>query len=401
MFIVCLSISLSGIAGADEVTVTGSIDSAISKGTIAQSPTVVRVIALHDVPESEALWKPTQPLSAFDSIVDSYSRAIGVAFAIDGTGNLATAAHVVKDSKCVWIVREDGIVLPALIVGIDQRSDLAVIRAIDSTRPFEFADAKKIEPSTDLTLLTGANRIFNSFDAKFIGDDRSLPTLTRSSGRDYSGLIEFAGVARAGDSGSPIVDDSGRVVGMLCAVIERADSPTSGFAIPFDSLTLDRLHRLARGKAIAHGYAGVELSNHLVADRPIIRIESIATDSPTGQVLRTGDQIKSIDNQPMMFSHQVSRIIDASPDQTLSIEIVRKNNPMKIDLRVRERIVSESISPDQFIWSGMIFPSGCFDEVITSDSIGQITPAIAASELMHHDRESAPIEIWRGGTREQ
>jgi len=385
-------------ANADEAVVIGVVDSPPKPSgiTVLKSPTIARVIALHDIPQSKDLWKPTQSLTDFESIVDTHERATGIAFAIDSAGNLATAAHVVQDSRCIWIVREDGIVLPAIVVGIDRRSDLAVIRTIDSTIPFELG----AEASTNLTLRTGANRLVHSIDASLIGQNRSLPTLSRTSGRNYSNLIEFAGDARAGDSGSPLVDASGRVVGMLCAVIERTDSPTSGFAIPFDSRRVERLHSLARGEQIVHGYAGVELTNVSEPDASV-RIEAIAYESPAEEVFRAGDQIKSINNEPVTSAHQVSEFIDASPDKTLTIEIVRADQPMKIDLNVRTRLIeTDSVSLGEFVWMNAMLPSSCFDEIVTSNSIEQFAETIDDSmQLARQACELKPIEVWRAGER--
>jgi S1-C subfamily serine protease len=137
-------------------------------------------------------------------------------------GVVLTAAHALRDAT---VVRVDG--KPATVVSVDERMDAALLQIHDSPQRFvEFAEP--VQSSSVSVLRWQRNRI-----------QRLSATITTVAPIEYSDLrLKTTSLrqgflldqeSRAGDSGSPVLDDTGRVVGMLFA--SRSDGQVQGFAI--------------------------------------------------------------------------------------------------------------------------------------------------------------------------
>jgi S1-C subfamily serine protease len=160
----------------------------------------------------------------------------GTGFVWDGAGNIVTNNHVVSGTTDVMVRFATGKALSADIVGTAPIYDLAVIRLRNSDavpRPVA------VGSSADLKIGQFAFAIGNPF-----GLDQSLSfgvisalhrRLPTSSGHQISNVIQTDAAVNPGNSGGPLLDSSGRVVGITTAIISPSGSNAGiGFAIPID-----------------------------------------------------------------------------------------------------------------------------------------------------------------------
>jgi S1-C subfamily serine protease len=142
-------------------------------------------------------------------------------------GVVVTAAHALRD---VTVVSVDG--KPATVMSVDERMDAALLRIDDSPQRFvEFADPV---PSANVDVLRWQQSRTQRISA----------TITTVASIEYSDLrLKTTSLrqgflldqeSRAGDSGSPVLDDTGRIVGMLFA--SRSDGQVQGFAVAASEL---------------------------------------------------------------------------------------------------------------------------------------------------------------------
>lgn len=279
----------------------------------APEPTrsVYRITALLEMPIDVGVYQHEQPHQRFIDATIHLRRARGLGFALDDHGTILTLAHVVAGSNSVWVVDHLGIVRPALVVGTDPRSDLAVLRIHASTEPLAissdaslvrslFARVHPAHAHNDSAVSQGRADLscepLDQIDASFIGTNRWLPTLSRRTGRAFDRLIEVRAENRPGDSGAVALDIHNHAVGILTAVIERPDtSPdqrgsSSAFLLPFDTLQIHRIEELKAGRAIPHPYIGARLT-----DSPAgVRVDAVDPDSPAHGSLLPGDLIIGI-----------------------------------------------------------------------------------------------------------
>jgi len=160
----------------------------------------------------------------------------GTGFVWDGAGNIVTNNHVVSGTTDVAVRLATGEAIAADIVGTAPNYDLAVIRL----RNFQaMPKPVAIGISSDLKVGQFAFAIGNPF-----GLDQSLTfgvisalhrRLPTSSGHQISNVIQTDAAVNPGNSGGPLLDSSGRVVGVNTAIISPSGSSAGiGFAIPVD-----------------------------------------------------------------------------------------------------------------------------------------------------------------------
>jgi S1-C subfamily serine protease len=185
------------------------------------SPSVVQVVGRH---------------AGGDVSSDEEGVQTGTGFVWDGAGNIVTNNHVINGTDEVAVRLSTGDVVAADVVGTAPNYDLAVVRL---RNPRQVPPAIAIGSSSDLKVGQFAFAIGNPF-----GLDQSLTfgvisalrrRLPTSSGHQISNVIQTDAAVNPGNSGGPLLDSSGRVVGVNTAIISPSGSNAGiGFAIPVD-----------------------------------------------------------------------------------------------------------------------------------------------------------------------
>jgi S1-C subfamily serine protease len=160
----------------------------------------------------------------------------GTGFVWDGAGNIVTNNHVISGTDEVVVRLSSGDIVAADIVGTAPNYDLGVVRL---RNPRQLPPAIAIGSSADLKVGQFAFAVGNPF-----GLDQSLTfgvisalrrRLPTNSGHQISNVIQTDAAVNPGNSGGPLLDSSGRVVGVNTAIISPSGSNAGiGFAIPVD-----------------------------------------------------------------------------------------------------------------------------------------------------------------------
>jgi len=245
-------------------------------------------------------------------------RAGGSGVVIAPDGYLLTNAHVVDDSRTVDIVFRDGATYGAQVVGTDPATDLAVIRATGSALP-------ALELATADTLRVGQLVIA-------IGDPLGLQStvttgvvsalgrsLNANDGRIIENVIQTDAALNPGNSGGPLVDTHGRVVGVNTAIIAGAQG--IAFAIPAATArmvasALIREGRVRRARLGISGAAtpiGQTLARSLgLAATSGVRVLEVVERSPAARSgIRPGDILVSFDGATIASLTDLQRALAA------------------------------------------------------------------------------------------
>jgi len=174
------------------------------------------------------------PISGFGS--SSGRTGAGSGFVWDLAGHVVTNFHVVEGASRVGVKLDSGRTASASVVGLSPDHDLAVIR-IDDAR--ERLKPIPVGASGDLKVGQTVFAIGNPF-----GLDRTLTTgiisalnrrLPTASGREIAGVIQTDAAINPGNSGGPLLDSSGRLIGVNTAIISDSGQFAGiGFAVPVD-----------------------------------------------------------------------------------------------------------------------------------------------------------------------
>ncbi len=167
-------------------------------------------------------------------------------------GIILTNYHVIENAKQVEVTLADGSAYPAKLVGVDPDSDIAVIRIPEPPPNLvapQFADSSKLEVGQRVIAIGnpfGLNRTLTT------GIISSLNRSIRGRGqRLMRGLIQTDAAINVGNSGGPLLDTAGRLIGINSAILSHSgDSAGIGFAIPINSVRRILPELIATGKVL-------------------------------------------------------------------------------------------------------------------------------------------------------
>lgn len=255
----------------------------------------------------------------------------GSGFFIAPDGYILTNSHVVQKARQMRAIQEDGTTLEATLVGKDSATDLAVIRTNGSSLPYVTLGDSNLLRVGQLVIAIGNPYGFQSTVST--GVLSALGRALRSrDGRLIENIIQHTAPLNPGNSGGPLVDSRGRVVGINTAIIALAQG--IGFSIPSNTAKWVVSQLLTHGK-VRRGFLGIAGGQRLL-DRRLIRfhnlsgehaVEVISVDpkGPAGQAgIRKGDLIVSIKGQDVVSVDDLHRFLSEWPiGSPVTITIIR------------------------------------------------------------------------------
>ncbi len=279
------------------------------------------------------------------------SGSTGAGWVFDDQGHIVTNAHVVSDASSVLVQFSDGRSRPADVVGFDRFTDIAVVRvnSRDGLVPARRASGRR---------LAKGERVFafgSPFGFKFSmtegivsGLGRAPQTAAEFGG--YTNYIQTDAAVNPGNSGGPIVDIHGRVVGMAVAIATGRDhggtandgqSAGIGFAIPLNTIE-SVVEQLVDTGFVGRGFLGIQYSGGRVQSierdgqfRGVgIPVTLVVAQGPAESAgLQRGDIITRIDGQPITSTDLLRSIISSfMPGQLVSVEVWRDADLLSLDV---------------------------------------------------------------------
>jgi S1-C subfamily serine protease len=268
----------------------------------------------------------------------------------DGAGHVVTNNHVVSGTTNVAVRFASGEVVGASIVGTAPNYDLAVIR-LQNTRNLPRPIA--VGSSADLKVGQAAFAIGNPF-----GLDQSLTTgvisalkrrLPTSGGRDIGNVVQTDAAVNPGNSGGPLLDSGGRLIGITTAIISPSGSNAGiGFAIPVDTVNRVVPELIQKGRIPTPGI-GIVAANEAVATRLGIEgvvVVRVVPGSPAAEAgLRgidqsageLGDVIVSANGQPARRLSDLTDQLEAvGVGREIELSVKRNDRPMTIRVKVED-----------------------------------------------------------------
>lgn len=271
----------------------------------------------------------------------------GSGFLISADGLIMTNNHVVEDAVQINVEFQDRRRLPARVVGRDPTTDVAIIKVegsnfpavrlgrSDQTRVGEWvlAIGNPLDIGTTLTagIVSAKGRPLNIINQDYAVED----------------FIQTDAAINRGNSGGPLVNLRGEVIGMNTAIF----SPTGlsagyGFAVPID-LARRVSDDLVRYGRIRRPRLGVTVSGIDAEDVEVYRLPSMtgaevtgfaADDSPAQRAgLRVGDVIMAVNGQAVQSSDRLSRVLaNFQPGETVTLDVIRYGQRQQFRVRLGE-----------------------------------------------------------------
>jgi S1-C subfamily serine protease len=255
----------------------------------------------------------------------------GSGVVITPDGYVLTNDHVVHGARQVEVELSDGANLPAHLIGTDPATDLAVIRLTATSLPHATLGDSAMLKVGQLVIAIGSPFGFQSTVST--GVVSALGRALRSqAGRLIENIIQHTAPLNPGNSGGPLVDSRGRVVGINTAIISMAQG--IGFAIPTGTARWVVSQLLRHGR-VRRGFLGLA-GRHRPLERRLVRfyqlageqaVEAISVDprGPAAQGgLQEGDLIIAINGQSVANVDDLHRFLAEWPlGEAVTLTIIR------------------------------------------------------------------------------
>jgi serine protease Do len=270
----------------------------------------------------------------------------GSGFLIDSKGYLLTNFHVVEGADRVTVTLVDGRRFRADIVGVDPAIDVALLRIAGGDRlpVVTLGDSGTLRPGQWVCAIGNPLGYVHSVTVgvvSFLGRklfDQSLDA-----------YIQTDAAISLGNSGGPLIDAQGRVVGITTAV--SAQAANIGFAIPI-SQVIPVLEQLRERGRVSRGFIGIGLTSvtpalqgalRLQADRGAV-VQDVTPDTPAERSgLRPYDVIVSVDDAAVRSDEDLIRYIAGrQPGTTAALGIMRDGFRRAVVVKLTERPLPDS-----------------------------------------------------------
>jgi len=269
-------------------------------------------------------------------------RGEGSGFIVSADGVVLTNAHVVDDARRVTVKLTDHREFEARVIGVDARSDVAVLKIEATDLPVvKLGDPRTLEVGEWVVAIGSPFGFDNSVTAGIVSaKGRSLPEDT------YVPFIQTDVAVNPGNSGGPLFNLRGEVVGINSQIYSRSGGYQGvSFAIPIDvamnvGQQLQATGHVSRGK-LGVGIQDVDqaLAESFGLDKPRgALVSNVERDGPAEQAgLKEGDVILSFDGQPIDSAGQLPAAVAAArPGRTVDLQVWRERAQRQVHVKLGE-----------------------------------------------------------------
>jgi S1-C subfamily serine protease len=267
------------------------------------------------------------------SVSSGHGNGSGIAW---DEHTVVTAFHVVRGAEELSVGTNDGKKLPAKVAGRFRRSDIAVLTVEGTLTPIEKGDSEGLNPGQFVLALA------NPFSSRTSVTSGIITGANRSIGGWWGMTIEDAVITDArvnpGYSGGPLVDASGRLIGMNVAYVSKR-----GIAVPVNTIA-KVVQRMERGEPFRRAYLGimsnpVALPDEVASDERVgqesgVMVYSVEDGTPAKQAgLSFGDVILRFNGKNVTSSEDLTGFLgEEAIGQRSKLSVLRGGNVVDIDI---------------------------------------------------------------------
>lgn len=279
-------------------------------------------------------------------------EGLGSGFLISSDGYILTNDHVAGNAKEITVTMTNGEKFKAELVGTDQISDISLLKIDAKNLPFI-----RLGNSDDVIIGEWVIAFGNPFGLFDIADKPTVTVgvvsatkmnLRAQEGRTYRGMIQTDAAINSGNSGGPLVNSVGEVIGVNSVIYTpNQGSIGLGFAIPINRVKGVVAELKRNGKIQRQYYTGLEIQT--VDDRVAryfglakaegVIVSDVEKKSPAERAgLRVGDIITAVNKERVVDEESIVSIVDdAKVGDVLTMKVVRDRKEIEVKLRLEKR----------------------------------------------------------------
>jgi len=278
------------------------------------------------------------------------NQGAGSGFLWDSSGHVVTNFHVIEGAQRIQARLNSGEAINATYVGGAPDYDLAVIRLrkfLLNIKPIPVGTSKNLQVGQTVLAIGNPFGLSRTLTTGVISAlDRRLPTDT---GREVSGVIQTDAAINPGNSGGPLIDTSGRLIGVNTAIISGSGSSAGiGFAVPVDVVNKVVPQLIAKGKFPRPGIGIVVLKEEIAASLGVVGvvIDRVLPDSEAersglqGIDYRRrliGDVIVAVGEKPITVFDDFARILGTFKiGETINLQVSRDDKVREVAVTIMD-----------------------------------------------------------------
>jgi serine protease Do len=303
-------------------------------------------------------------------------RSLGSGVIVDPSGIALTNAHVVEKATDIEVITVDGSKHKARVVGIDKKTDLAVLKLDDGKGSFphvRLGDSEKVQVG-DWVIAVGS-----PFGLQSTVTAGIISAKARQIGQGpFDDFLQTDAAINPGNSGGPLVNMQGEVVGINTAIV--AGGSGIGFAIPSNMARKIYTELVAKGR-VSRGWLGVsiqpltpELAKSFGAKDSSkgVLISEVMPDSPAAKAgVQSGDILLEFEGKKMEAPGDLQRAVGlSSPGTSSKMKVWRDQGEKTLEVKIGE-------APDEREARGGPAPGPGRGRVALGIEVRPITPDIA------------------------
>jgi putative serine protease PepD len=265
-------------------------------------------------------------------------QAEGSGFVIDRSGDIVTNAHVVENATSIRVRFQSGKTAKATLVGTDDSTDIAVIKvdaAASLLHPLTLGNSAAVQVGQDVAAIGSPFGLPETLTSGIISAVNR--TITAPNNYSISGAIQTDAAINHGNSGGPLLDASGAVIGVNAQIeSDSGGNDGVGFAIPINAAKSVATTLIAGGK-VQHAYLGIRVGDSTSNDGA--QVTTVVSGSPADKGgLKAGDVVTAIDGDAISGADDLTANVSAhKPGDTVTISVTRNGKTVMLTVTLGTR----------------------------------------------------------------
>jgi serine protease Do len=272
-----------------------------------------------------------------DRVPGSRDDAVGAGFAVGPDGLLVTSRHVIQGAKQVLVTAEGLGTREAQVVGADDVTDVALLRVPGAAiPPLPLGDPRSLRKGQWVLSAGSPYHLAGSWSAGIVsGLHRSQVGVSL---RGFEDFIQTDAAANVGNSGGPLLNARGEVVGMMTAILSRTGASQGvSLAVPIDAVQ-EAVRRLQGGGGAARPTLGLVVretdARGTAGGLEVTRFHPGSSAEAAG--LRAGDVILSVEGAPTPRASDLQRAVwSRAAGSTVTVVFLRDGRRLQLSVPLR------------------------------------------------------------------
>jgi serine protease Do len=321
-------------------------------------PSVVNVSSSQTMPDGPASFDPffsdpRSPGFGFGDGDDRQAKSMGSGVVVSAAGRILTNAHVIRGADTITVTLHDGSDHTAKVVGVDPKSDVAVLQLqgpLPPLVPLPFADSSKLRLG-EVVLAVG-----NPFG---VGQAVTMGIVS-ATGRAsvgiaaYEDFIQTDAAINPGNSGGALVNLRGELVGINTAILSRTGGYQGiGFAIP-SAMARSIMDMLVKDGRVSRGYLGVNLAplddaaaaRLKLTPRSGVLLTDVGDDTPAAKAgLDAGTVVTAIDGVAVTDLGKLrNQVATTGAGKQITLAVIQDGKPRSVKVTLGELPDADQVS---------------------------------------------------------